>query len=343
MTPSREKASIYARSGVLALAMAALLAVAYAWVARSSQPSSRPLEQVTIAATLYAGSCPIFAAQDNGYFVEEGVQALVQPHTSGKSAVDAILQGQAHLSTSADIPIMFAAMKKQPIAIVATIFASEKDYVFVARKDRGITAPNSLQGKRIGITLGTSGHFVLDAFLNRQRLSVNDVTVIDLKPEELAAALAKGDIDAASTWEPYASVMRAQLGANSTVFFAEGIYDATYHISGTRDYVSSHGKTIQKVLRALVKGGRFCQSEPVAARSIVARMMKLDEATLKDLWPAYQFNASLDQSLLLALEDETRWAMKNKLTTGNDMPNYLDYIYLDGMLAVLPAAVSIIH
>jgi NitT/TauT family transport system substrate-binding protein len=43
------------------------------------------------------------------------------------------------------------------------------------------------------------------------------------------------------------------------------------------------------------------------------------------------------------MEDEARWMIKNKLTTEKNIPDFLDYIYLDGMKAVKPEAVSIIR
>jgi len=51
----------------------------------------------------------------------------------------------------------------------------------------------------------------------------------------------------------------------------------------------------------------------------------------------------LDQSLVLALEDEARWAIKNKLTSKTKVPNYLNHIHLDALKSVAPSAVTIIH
>ena len=64
---------------------------------------------------------------------------------------------------------------------------------------------------------------------------------------------------------------------------------------------------------------------------------------MMELWPTFQFSVTLDQSLLLTLEDETRWAIKNKLTGRTNIPNYLYHIYLDALHAVTPEAVTIIH
>ncbi len=344
MTPERVKALSGFKLMLLAVSAVALAAAASQWYTHSSAPPPGPLEAVTIATnTFYAGSCPIFAAQDRGYFAQEGLLVTVQPHTTGKAALEATLEGKAHLGTSADIPIMFAATKGQPVAVVATIFATQSDYAIMGRKDRGITTPASLRGKRIGVTLNTSGHFVLDAFINRQKLSMSDVTVLDYKPEELAAALVKGDVDAVATWEPYLSAIREQIHANAVVFSANGVYDATYNISGARDYVAAHPETVKKVLRALISGGHFCKDMPDVARGVAAKVMQTIPEKLEKFWPSYRFDVGLDQGLLLALEEETRWAAKNKLAGQGPMPNYLNYIDLKGLLAVMPTAVTVIH
>ena len=61
------------------------------------------------------------------------------------------------------------------------------------------------------------------------------------------------------------------------------------------------------------------------------------------VWPEPQFSLSLDQSLIAAMEDEARWMIKNNLTTEKQVPNFLDYIYEDGLKAINPEAVNIIR
>lgn len=43
------------------------------------------------------------------------------------------------------------------------------------------------------------------------------------------------------------------------------------------------------------------------------------------------------------MEDEARWMIKNNLTSEKKTPNFLDYIYLDGLEKIKPESVNIIH
>jgi NitT/TauT family transport system substrate-binding protein len=339
---SGKDATRYALLG--ALMLVALLGY-YAWRGQTppAQPAGPPAPLTMAANIRYVGTGLVFIAQEKGYFVHEGLHVTLQPYTTGKDALDAALEGRAELATVADIPIMFAVMKGHPVSIVATISTVEKDPGVIGRKDKGILTLAQLSGKRIGVTLGTSGHFMLDALLNRQKLSTDDVTLYHLQPQELADALLRGDVDAVATWEPYLGVLRTQLGANGTIFYSEGIYELPFTIAGRRDYVVSHPEIMQKLVRALVRAERLCQDAPDAARQIIAGAINVSLEELQEVWPSYQFSVTLDQSLLLTLEDETRWAIKNELTDQSTIPNYLHHVYLEALEAVRPAAVTVIH
>ena len=343
MPPSKRSMPFYLKSG-LSLAVLALVA-GYAWIAyRPEAQPGRTLVPVTIAANVaYAGSCPVFAALEKGYFKNEGLSPSIQPHSSGKAALAAVLRGEANLATVGDLPVMFAAVNGQPVTVLANIFSSEEDFGVVGKKDSGIATPAGLRGKRIGVTFGTGGHFYITSFLLREKLSVSDVSLVDLKLEDMADALSRGSVDAVSVWEPFLGSLRAGLGSNALTFSGKGIYGGLFTLAGERDYVAANPETMKKVLRALIMGATFCQDSPEAAIEITARSMKADPAMLKRHWPLYRFEITLDQALILALEDESRWAIKNKLTERTGEVNFLDHVYIDGLKAIAPASVTVIY
>ncbi|HEY1147576.1 MAG TPA: NrtA/SsuA/CpmA family ABC transporter substrate-binding protein [Pseudoduganella sp.] len=333
------------RSRVAIAAVLIVLILAAAYVASQRGPSrSQPLEKLVIAVnTEYVGVCGVVAAQRQGYFANENLAVVVQPHSSGKSSMQAVLENRADLGTVADIPVMFAAVAGTPVRVVATLFRTEKDHGLVARRDHGITGPGSLKGKRVGVTQGTSAHFTLDVFLNWQRLSAKDITIVNYKPEALPEALYKGEVDAVAGWEPFLGEIRQQLGDNAVSFSGEDVYESIYNMVGMQQYVLAHPETVRRVLRALMNGNRYCRDNPEVMQPLLAATAKQSRESVLAAWPSYHFDIELDQGLVLALEDRARWAIRNRMAASDQMPNFLDYIYLDGLSAVAPNAVTIIH
>lgn len=326
----------------LALLAAAALAAGL-W--RTTHPAAAPPGETIIIATNteYMGACSVLAAQDQRYFAQHGLTVRVLPFTSGKQALNAVLTGKADLATAADIAVMFAAMDRAPIQVIATMFRTERDHGMVARRDRGIDKPADLKGKRIGVTLATSGHFTLDVFLNRQRLAASDVKLFNYQPDGLLAAISSGEVDAVAGWEPYLDAIADKLGPNALRFSGEEVYDSIYNLVAQSRYLRQHPDTVVRLLRALDQGGRYCRGHPTEAFAYLPALTAARKAALLQSWRSLHFGLELDQGLLLVLEDQARWAVKAKLTPRQDLPNFLDYVYMDGLRAISPFDVSIIH
>jgi NitT/TauT family transport system substrate-binding protein len=335
-----KRAYPYALAAALLLGAACALAV---WRERTG--AAAPVAyQLTIASNSgYVGTCPVTLAYSKGYFRQEGVAARIQTHKTGKSALEAALAGQADLATTADIPVMLAAMRDVPVSVVATFFKTEHDHGIVARRDRGIATLADLKGKKIGVSLGTSGHFALDGFLSRQHLGRADVTIVNLKPEQFAPSLERAEVDAIATWEPFLDTLLGALGPNGVAFYGEDIYEIAYSLAGSRAYVTANPDLMRRVLRALARGVHDCRTEPEQARAVLSAFLQVDTGKWQAQWPQFRFRLALEQGLILALEDEARWAIANGLAPPRETPNFLDSMYLDAMLDVAPAAVTVIH
>ncbi len=87
----------------------------------------------------------------------------------------------------------------------------------------------------------------------------------------------------------------------------------------------------------------FIRENPDAARTIAGRNLKMEDSLLTELSAIYHFDLSLDQSFLLTLENQSKWAIKRGLTDRAAVPNFLDYIYLDALTSVKPENVTIIR
>jgi NitT/TauT family transport system substrate-binding protein len=99
---------------------------------------------------------------------------------------------------------------------------------------------------------------------------------------------------------------------------------------------------LKKIVRAVDKAVTFMRENKKESIEILIKNQGFNKDIMETVWDDYVYQISLDNSLLPALEDEARWAIKNKLVGGQTIPNYLDFFYLDALKAVKPEAISIV-
>jgi ABC-type nitrate/sulfonate/bicarbonate transport system substrate-binding protein len=299
-------------------------------------------EKITIAyATLHETAIPQ-VAQSQGYYREEGLEAFAHLHPYGKLALQDVLDGKADFATVAETPVMFAILNGEKISIVATIQTSKKNHAIVARKDKGILTPQDLKGKKIATTLGITADYFMDAFFAAHGIARKDMTVVNLKPEKCEDAIMNGQVDAVSTFYPFLHRMHDRLGEKGITFYDEDIYTETFNLVATQEFIHANPGKVIKVLRALIKAEEFVRVNQAGAQKIVADFCGIGPDILRHVWADSSFAVRLGQSLILALEDESRWAINSRLTRAEKMPNYLDFIYIDALKLVKPTAVAIL-
>ncbi len=310
---------------------------------RTEQKPGAAPEKITIAYAASPDSALTQAAQALGYYSEEGLEAVPQIYPYGKMALRAVLEGKADFATAAETPIMFAIMRGEKIVILATIATSRKNNAIIARKDKGIRVPGDLKGKRIAATFGTISEFFMDAFLVTHGISRKNMKVVNLDPEQEMEALVRGDVDAISAFTPFTIEVQRRMGDAVVTFHDEEIYQQTFNVVATQEFVRANPEKVRKLLMALVKAQEYVKARPEEAKRMVAEFSGIDETIVDGVWADEIFDVTLDQSLLLAMEDESQWAIKNRLVSQTRMPNYLGFIYLDGLESVKPKAVRILR
>lgn len=300
-------------------------------------------EKVILAYSTSLNAFLVYITFAKNYFIEEGLDVTPQPYAFGKPALQAVIDEKADIATAGDTPIMFAVMGNKKISILSTIQTATKNEAIVARKDRGITKPSDLKGKKIGVTLGTTGDFFADVFLTTYGIDRKQVTIIDLVPDKMSSALSKGIVDAVSVWNPVLTQVQKNLGNDGIMFYGELFYTEIFCLTAGQNFVKQHPETIKKVLRALVRAETFAKQHPEESRRLVAEYLRIDKTLIDDIWNVFTLRIALDQSLVVSLEEQTRWAISNRLTLRRDMPNYLDFIYVDGLREVKTDALTIFH
>ena len=291
-------------------------------------------QKVTVAYTTQPQSTLIHIAVNKGYFSNQGLDVQPLIHSFGKAALQSILDGKADFATVAETPVMFSVLKGDKIFVIANIESSNVNNAVLARPDAGIVKAADVKGKRIGFTPGTTSDFFLDSFLTAQGLTRKEITPVPLTPNEMQEALQTGKVEAVSSWNYTLTQIKHQLGAQAVIFYDRQIYTETFNIAAMQDFVQRNPQAITRFLRALIQAEDFVAKNPQEAQDIMAAAIKVDKELVREVWDAFNYQVRLEQNLLITLEDETRWAMKNKLTDKTVMPNYKDYIHVESLMAV---------
>lgn len=299
-----------------------------------------PLQKITVAYTLQPQSTLVHVAVAKGYFVEEGLDIQPLLHTYGKAALASVVENRADFATVAETPIMFSVLRGDKIFVIANIEASTMNNAIVARKSAGIAKPGDLKGKRIGFTPGTTSDFFLDSLLTAHGMTRLEIQAVALKPEEMQDAIAGEKVDAVSTWNYPLTQIYRHLGVDGTIFYDREIYTETFNIAASQEFVKKNPDVVKRFLRGLIKAENFVAKNPGFAQAIMSEATKIDQGLIREVWNSFSYRVVLDQTLLITLEDETRWAMKNKLTKQAVMPDYMQYIHPDSLSAVKPEALK---
>lgn len=305
-----------------------------------SQHETGPPLSVRLAyATTHAASL-VQVAIARGFFKDERLTVHPRPYPYGKEALQAVLEGQADVATVAETPFMFAALRGEKISLFGSIFSADRSNAVVANRKSGVKSPGDLKGKRIGFTPGTTSHIFLSSFLTANGLRMEDFIPVPVEPGEMQDALLSGRVDAISVWSPPQKIIARRLGADAVVFQDPYLYTETFVLAGSRSYLDQNQEVLRRMLRALLRAEEFAAGHPKEARAIVSAATNADPEILAECWTESSRALSLDHALLIALEEETRWAVKHNLVSDPHMPNYLDYIDPRPLLSVRPETVD---
>jgi len=280
----------------------------------AASPASA-LDQIRLAQNQAPISGISIIAQAKGFFEANGLDVTVSNFTTGKQCLDTVVGGGADIATTAESPTTAAAMAKTPIAFLArTEYSDLKTLVATAA---GIKTPADLKGKRIAYTAGTGSDVYTWTLLRSAKLEMTDVALVNLRPQEMAPALASGSIDAYDTWEPHVINGKKALGEKVTELDTKGVYSETFNIVVMRDYADKNPKVVRAFLKSLIEAEAWMKANREEAITIVADFAHMKRDDLTPIWNEFVFGVALDEKVMDILKAHSTW----RLATGNAPPN----------------------
>jgi ABC-type nitrate/sulfonate/bicarbonate transport system substrate-binding protein len=284
-----------------------------------------------------------YVAEERGLFARHGLNLKVERHAIGKMALQAVTDGSADLALVADTPFVLAILRGEQIATVGTVYESRRAMAVLARTDRGISRAEDLVGKKVGTIKGTTSEYFLDTLLVANKVARDKVKVVELTAEELGEALTSGKVDAVTVWTPELSRLQQALGDKVVTLNGADVFVMRYLIAVRADYIASHPEELRKLMLALEESKEFIRTQPQLAQAAISKAIASDPALFAQGFHGSDYLLSLDQTLLLSLGEQTRWAMARGMAATGPVPNYLDHIRLLPLDSAQPNAIRIIR
>ena len=320
---------------VLAVALGSFLYLNF------SKPYLGQMESITLGATLLESTGPAFVAEERHFFADNGLNVTIKYYDVGLNAVNAMEKGEVDMAWCAEYILVGKALGNQKVQAIGSVAKTEFAFV-VGRKDRGIDNVSDLTGKRIGVVRGTVMEFYLGRFLELHGFSISNVILVNITLAQSADVVINGDVDAVISFPPYVETAQQQLGSNAVVWAAQSNQMFYGLITCRTDWITQNSELARRFLNAMSQTEDYMVQHPDEAKAIVQKAMNFTSDYMDVVWSRNQFALSLDQSLVLAMEDEARWMISNNLTNVTTVPNFLNYIYVDGLETVKPDSVNVI-
>jgi NitT/TauT family transport system substrate-binding protein len=313
-------------------------------VLQPAGPAGAPsgtLVPVTVGVYPEIINTPLYIAEDRGLFREYGLEVSIKPYDSGMTAAEAMVRGEIEFAAMSEYAFTGEVFQDPGIVVIAGQDKSQRFYVF-SQEGRGVANIPDLNGKRIGIARRTAAEFYLGRFLVLHDIGFWNVTIVDTRPRDTVEAFSAGKIDAFIAELTAAEELQSLQDGSVIAWPAQGGQPSYNLVTGRKDWVIGHPEPTIRFLRSLDAASEYATTHPEDAKRIVKERLNLTDTYINAVWPDHHFSLTLDQSLVLAMEDEARWMIANNLTNGTEIPDFREYIYTDGLNTVKPGSVHII-
>lgn len=280
---------------------------------------------ITVADPKAVGWAPFFVAMDKGFFIENGINVNDVAVQTGDESMKALISNSADIALAGIIPYSFVALDNENIKIISQA-AYNSDNQIIAKKSAGISKPEDLKDKNIGYAKTTASDIGIQQFLENWGIKKEDVNLINLKPLAMPGALAAGQIDAYSVWEPAIINGRKLLGDEAIIFDdAKSTYTWHSAIMAHKDYIEKHKVELKKFIAAWKKAEEYIKVNPDESISITAKYTNIPAEFLKQVWSKYEFYIGL-KDVETILNTDLKWANQQRENPVSSIPDASKFI-----------------
>jgi NitT/TauT family transport system substrate-binding protein len=248
--------------------------------AARAQGTGGSFPKITIGMSGWTGFAPLTLAEQAGLFKANGVEVETK-FVPQRERNLALVSGALNcVVTTVDTMILWASTA--PLVQVLVLDRSRGGDGVAARP--GISSFAELKGKAVAVDgPGTSPYFMLAYMLRENGMSMRDIRPQTLAPQPAAQAFVAGQFDAAATYEPYLSQVRA-LGADKARILATTLqYPCIVDTLAFQPaFIQANPEAVRRVVKSWFDAIDLIAKEPDRAHQIMGARVRMEGPAFRD-------------------------------------------------------------
>jgi sulfonate transport system substrate-binding protein len=294
---------------------------------------------VTVAVAPTVDMALMIVAVKRGFLEKHGLRAQLKIFDSSPKGVEALVAQQADITANTEPPHLAARARGGKVVQIMTAYITGQTNGSVVN-GAAIRKPEEFAGKTIGVQRGSGANFHLAWFLDRNKISMDKVTVKFMAAPDQIAALARNDIQAFFSWEPF--LTRAQESVPNARIWSRAVDDGLEfrgNVLMREEMARNDKETAVKVVKGLIEASDWMSANFRDAAKVVNEVLRApsEEEVYKQLqifkWPG-DFKKSVQEQELRIAE----WGIGIGLFPAKDAKALVDeIIYPDVIKAAAPS------
>lgn len=215
---------------------------------------------------------------------------------AGTEVIAAMASGDIKIAELGSSPLAIAA--SQGVELQLFMFAQVLGNAesLIVRNGSGIEKLADLKGKRVGVPVGSTAHYSLMGALKHSGMGARDLTIMNMPPDQIAAAWSQGAIDAAFVWQPVQSQImqtgKRLVGADQIATWGYPTFDAwvvnTKFAAANADKLAAFARVMDEVNREYLKNPAAWTADSPQVKAIAART-GADPSQVPEILSGYTF------------------------------------------------------
>ncbi len=242
-------------------------------------------EPLRIGYVMAMANAPVIVAEKQGYYRDEGLAVDIKALGDGPVIQQALAAHELDVAYVGTPPVYQWYARGLKSVILAKVNYGQA--AVLTRSDSPIKSLAELKGHKLaGVKKGSGMDVLLRGYVLKENAKLEpdtDVEIVDMPPGNMNAALERGIVDAAFTWEPFVSQALLRGSSRLLLDVNQALPNYPWYVViGLPETLQQRPDDVVKLLRAHRKAIAFLNEHPAEANAIIAEAFKLETVQRAD-------------------------------------------------------------